>query len=816
MDYSRRDFVKKISAGVTGVFLGNLSFDSEVYGNDAFLNHKKIVDNHSLTNSQFSPIFPIPREFQYYNNYFNLNEKTVVLVPYVSSEQDKFLSQFLVSELAERYGLVLKIKKATSIAGFENYILIGSVENPLVKNYASLNNIPVTDNNPGPEGYFLQVTKTGIGILGSDDKGAFYGLQSLRQLVDLHDAEKIKCADIKDWPYMPFRGIRLNIPGATNIEFYRRFLRDFMAYFKYNKVIMEVDAVMRLEKHPELNAGWIELFNDMNYSRRRQSIDGPNGENGNSVHQDAGDGGILEKSQVSDIVEYGKKHFIETIPEIPSLPHSSYLLTRHRELSENINSQWPDTYCPSNPKVYELYFDVLDEYIEVMKPNIINIGHDEWRVPLHECEKCKGKNYIDLYIQDVQKIHKYLKDKNIRTAMWGDHLMERVRGKGEQTKKLSSGYSYQMPGGIPPETVKTRIPKDILILNWFWKIFKTTGEQNTEDLAEWGFEQIYGNFEPYINDFARRSKVKGVLGGAPSAWSGTNEYNFGKNKLYKFLGCANLLWSTHYQDEFSLARYIQHLMPIVRIKLKGLNPPSKEGETIPIDISASFNISKNNNSEGIPFGILKEGNINLNQINFKLHDTLKNNGLCAIAVSNIGKTKNHLPTISKKISINEDVSGLIFLHCCAHPSTNIYSHYKIHSYEDTSDLLGWYKIIYDDGFIESVPIRYAENIKEWHTWDINPLTGSIDDCLVEPYCNGIGSYCYEGDILNCSSDQDKELNFFSYEWKNSRFGAKIREIYLEGSQQFIRYDGEVINSNAIYLIALSYVSKRNINEFFAK
>ena len=185
-------------------------------------------------------------------------------------------------------------------------------------------------------------------------------------------------------------------------------------------------------------------------------------------------------------------------------------------------------------------------------------------------------------------------------------------------------------------------------------------------------------------------------------------------------------------------------------------------------------------------------------------------------MSNIGKTKNHLPTISKKISINEDVSGLIFLHCCAHPSTNIYSHYKIHSYEDTSDLLGWYKIIYDDGFIESVPIRYAENIKEWHTWDINPLTGSIDDCLVEPYCNGIGSYCYEGDILNCSSDQDKELNFFSYEWKNSRFGAKIREIYLEGSQQFIRYDGEVINSNAIYLIALSYVSKRNINEFFAK
>src|SRR5690606_16626926 len=104
---------------------------------------------------------------------------------------------------------------------------------------------------------------------------------------------------IKDWPYKSFRGIRVNIPGPENIAFFKRFIRDFMAYFKYNKIIMEVNAVMRFDKHPELNAGWIELFKDMDYSRVRQSNPGPKGEGGNAVHQDAGDGRILEKEQVA-------------------------------------------------------------------------------------------------------------------------------------------------------------------------------------------------------------------------------------------------------------------------------------------------------------------------------------------------------------------------------------------------------------------------------------------------------------------------------------------------------------------------------------
>jgi len=153
------------------------------------------------------------------------------------------------------------------------------------------------------------------------------------------------------------------------------------------------------------------------------------------------------------------------------------------------------------------------------------------------------------------------------------------------------------------------------------------------------------------------------------------------------------------------------------------------------------------------------------------------------------------------------VSSLIFLHACAHPGENIYGHNKGFSPEDTADLLGWYKVIYQDGLPEIIPVRWGINIREWHLWGINPLTGKGDECLTEPFCNGVGSYCYEGDLVNCSSTPGKEVFFFAYEWRNPRFGTLIKEICLEGSQRFVKWNGEIADNNAVALLALSCVPK---------
>ena len=320
------------------------------------------------------------------------------------SEKDISLARSLVGELSAKYSLALKIENRSDIPKENKVIVMGSVSNPLIKKYCTDNNLTIDSKNPGPEGYILNVNNKMVVIGGWDDPGAFFGFQSLRQLIQKGNGKSIQGLKVRDWPNMPFRGIRLYVPGPENIAFFKRFLKDFMALYKYNKVIMEVNC-MRLDKHPEVNAGWIEFSKYMQYTRSNSTL-GLHGEEKNSSHYDAGDGYILEKSEVRDIVKYANQNFIEVIPEIPSLTHGYYLLTRHPELAEYPGDMWPYTYCPSNPATYDLMFDVYDEYMEVIKPKMVHIGHDEWwGAPLDVCPRCKGKDHSELFAQDISKIH---------------------------------------------------------------------------------------------------------------------------------------------------------------------------------------------------------------------------------------------------------------------------------------------------------------------------------------------------------------------------------------------------------------------------
>ncbi len=121
------------------------------------------------------------------------------------------------------------------------------------------------------------------------------------------------------------------------------------------------------------------------------------------------------------------------------------------------------------------------------------------------CELCKGKDYGQLYADDLTKIHDYLAEKGIKIAMWGDHLLESVTEKEHQTWKSSAGYQYKIPGALRPEQVIKLIPKDILVFNWFWDDIN-----NDKQVSEFGFQQVYGNLRPDIEKWKERSEIKGL------------------------------------------------------------------------------------------------------------------------------------------------------------------------------------------------------------------------------------------------------------------------------------------------------------------
>jgi len=410
-----------------------------------------------------------------------------------------------------------------------------------------------------------------------------------------------------------------------------------------------------------------------------------------------------------------------------------------------------------------------------------------------------------LYAGDVKKIHDYLASKGIKIAMWGDYLLESVREKGTQKRRSSTGVRYETPGAVRPEVVKSTVPKDILIFNWFWK------DQDKEmELQNFGFKQIYGNFTPNISNWTERIKKVDLQGGAPSSWASTNEFNFGKDLILDFMGCANFVWSSHILNQRELIAVVNEHLPYVRSKLNISRIPSSDGDpVIPVDISSAFNLKKNAKLFGMNLGLLKNGKAGVQGKIFDIVSPASDSAKCAVAVGVKGKEEISLPTKVKGIAVNEDVSSLIFLHASALPCENQKAYFNIPDFFDTSDLLGWYEVVYEDGYLLTVPIQYGVNILEWNPGGEDRLdknegeTGSAQNV-----------YCYNADAVECSSGSGP-VTFYAFEWINPRFGKKIKEVNLCGT---VNYQATQTNygvpefapmkSNAIILAGLSKVKKR--------
>jgi hypothetical protein len=712
-------------------------------------------------------IFPKPQEAEPAAGSFLLDSSVAIAVPPHASAADRGLAALLSAEFTDCFQLALRTETLESLSSGRHYIVMGAIANAWLRDATAKSKLTV----PGAEGYVLEVTPTRILIAGADDAGAFYGLQSLRQLLG-PAGTRIAATRVRDWPASPFRGIKMYLPGRANIPFFKRFVRDFMAEYKFNRLILEMNGAMRLDRHPEINAGWLELNRDL-LATRRERTSGPHGEQQDSVHHDTADGGILEKAEVADLAAWARQNHIEVIPELPSLTHSYYLLTRHRELAEIADAEWPDTYCPSLAASYRLVFDVLDEYIDVLKPAMVHIGHDEWRIPWGVCPRCRDKDPRQLFADDVNKIYAHLKSRGVRVAMWGDHFIEPLRGARLKDRRTRDGYAYQVPGALSPEQVLALIPKDILIFNWFWDDSQPgQGEANDRQLSEWGFQQVYGNMTPGIPNYAARSTRKGVIGGAPSSWAATTPLNFGKDLVDQFLGCASMLWARESLDPPALRSVLDREMPRIAESFRGKVPWSALSEpVVPVALPAGAAPPAEFRMPELKPGKVEAGKYTFDVGKLLYAATRKQGGVDA----------------SPAIEINRDASSLVFLHASAARGVSRMAYALPHDFDDTADLLGWYEVVYEDGYVITVPVRSEVNILEWNR---RPDSAA---------------YAFEASPV----DLGNAVTFYAWEWTNPRLGKAIREVRLNGTSGFRRYDGTPI-SNGIILAGVSYVPKRQV------
>lgn len=419
----------------------------------------------------------------------------------------------------------------------------------------------LADLELGRESYRLDVNPVSVQLEYGDLTGLLYGLDTLHALMARAGEAKavIPSCLIEDEPYKPMRGIHLYMPGRDNLVFFKRLLR-YLSRLRLNTVFLEIGAGMEYKRHPEINVAWEKLvrytgpFNASAERRVQQS----QGYAKDSVHPELGGGSFLTQQEVKKLAAEAAQLGIEIIPEVQSLSHAYWLCLAYPEIAERPEDPFPDTYCPSNPRSYELLFDALTEVIDVFRPRMITIGHDEW-YSIGLCPICRKRSGADLFLDDVNKIAAFLKARGVQTALWSDKLLnfkgdDGKRYGGIALRAINPKTGFQEIRRPTHEAMK-QFPRDILVGHWYYSLSRTIDRA----LIRNGLNFFYGNFNPTIfQNWAVRSSTPHCLGGEMSTWVEVSAAMFTATGQLPLMALgANMLWSDRTEQSAPLPAHLR-------------------------------------------------------------------------------------------------------------------------------------------------------------------------------------------------------------------------------------------------------------------
>lgn len=359
-------------------------------------------------------IIPKPLHVRSSSGSFSINRNTVIYVDAQSSDFEK-VAQQLADEIFSIKGFKPNVI-ATSKPGKGNFILIKE---------------DTKADTLGSEGYGLTIESKTININASKAHGAFYGVQSLVQLIR-NSSDKIPAMEIYDKPRFAWRGMMLDVGRYFySIEFVKKLI-DNLAVYKINSFHWHLteDQGWRIEikKYPELTSksAW--------RAETRFAV----GLDKNWIQQSP-HGGFYTQEEIKEVVAYAKSKFITVIPEVELPGHSVAVLSAFPNLSctggpfevTGHFGVFKDIYCAGNEDTFKFIEDVLSEVVELFPGEVFHIGGDEapkdrWKV----CAKCQArikennlKDEYELQAYFIKRVQAFLKTKNKKIIGW-DEILE--------------------------------------------------------------------------------------------------------------------------------------------------------------------------------------------------------------------------------------------------------------------------------------------------------------------------------------------------------------------------------------------------------
>ncbi|MDO5570160.1 MAG: family 20 glycosylhydrolase [Bacteroidales bacterium] len=238
------------------------------------------------------------------------------------------------------------------------------------------------------EGYILDIQKSGVEIKANSNKGLFYGVQTLEQLLeDSRDFNKsIPLLHIEDFPSIDYRAVHFDTKHHLDkMDYYYRCI-DKLAHYKINAVIWEIEDKLRYVRRPEVGA-----------------------QNAMSIEE------------MQALSKYAIDRNVEISPLIQGLGHASFILKHHWEVRENPESDWE--FCPSNPQTYEIQFDLYRDALEAMPyGRYLHVGGDEiTQIGIDQRCTERGLSAFQLQMEWLSKVCDFAV-KNGRTPIFWDDM----------------------------------------------------------------------------------------------------------------------------------------------------------------------------------------------------------------------------------------------------------------------------------------------------------------------------------------------------------------------------------------------------------
>lgn len=288
------------------------------------------------------------------------------------------------------------------------------------------------------EGYRLTVRPDGVTIAAATERGLFYGIQTLRQLLPpAIEADSVQQADwtvpaqsITDWPRYRWRGLMLDVGRhMMPVDFIKKFL-DLMALHKFNVFHWHLteDQGWRIEikayaKLTKIGSGRASTPIPAD---RQRSDDTPYG-------------GYYTRAEVREIVAYAAERFITVVPEIEMPGHALAALAAYPHLGcvgqgYEVATTWgifEDVYCAGNEAVYGFLEDVLREVFELFPSEYIHVGGDECpKTRWAACPKCQARKQQEglrteeqLQSYFIERMERFINANGRRLVGW-DEILE--------------------------------------------------------------------------------------------------------------------------------------------------------------------------------------------------------------------------------------------------------------------------------------------------------------------------------------------------------------------------------------------------------